>query len=225
MLSTVTPDSEFHVVLDDDEGRAAFPVEGPQPFFRSASMVRLTPPAGSSSITSSAASADFVVATQAAGFRQRREGLSFRLTWPRLGVRPLKRVAPGSHRLTARRKAIYVMRYGISFWSHRIFWLARRIGQPWLYIGWARGARLLSGHRLFPRQDGSAFAMVRPSGCRKRELTAGRPAGQQAWRSRNRSRPPAAVRSAPPSPRRTARIPRAPGVHSCGGARCRDVPA
>src|SRR3546814_2429550 len=36
----------------------------------------------------------FVEQTQAAGFRQRREGLAYRLSWLRPGVRPSKRVAP-----------------------------------------------------------------------------------------------------------------------------------
>ncbi|MGR4863940.1 Coenzyme F420 hydrogenase/dehydrogenase, beta subunit C-terminal domain [Caulobacter sp. LARHSG274] len=37
-----------------------------------------------------------VVETQAAGFRHRREGLAYRLTWPRRGVRPRKRVTPSA---------------------------------------------------------------------------------------------------------------------------------
>jgi coenzyme F420-reducing hydrogenase beta subunit len=83
--------------------------------------------------------ADFVAGTQAAGFRQRREGLAFRLAWPRLGLRPWKRVAP-SLNLAARRMVIYAMRQQISAWSHRMFWLARRLHRPVLYIGWARMA-------------------------------------------------------------------------------------
>lgn len=81
--------------------------------------------------------ADFVVSTQAAGFRQRREGLSFRQTWVRLRVRPKKRVSSGSIPLSRQRKAIYIMRYGISWWSHRIFWLARVAHLPALYLTWA----------------------------------------------------------------------------------------
>lgn len=91
-------------------------------------------------ITLSSVDADFVVATQAAGFRQRREGLSFRLTWPRLGIRPRKRVRAGSHDLTSQRKMIYIMRYGISFWSHRVFLAARLLHFPRFYILWARAA-------------------------------------------------------------------------------------
>lgn len=82
--------------------------------------------------------ADFVVSTQAAGFRQRRQGLSFRQTWARPHIRPRKRVLPGSIPLSRHRKAVYLMRYGISWWSHRIFWLARATRLPALYIGWAR---------------------------------------------------------------------------------------
>lgn len=80
----------------------------------------------------------FVVSTQAAGFRQRREGLAFRLSLPRFGMRPRKRVSAARHRLGARRKMIYGMRFGISFWSHRVFWLARRMHMPGLYLNWAR---------------------------------------------------------------------------------------
>ncbi|OHV77350.1 Coenzyme F420 hydrogenase/dehydrogenase, beta subunit C-terminal domain [Rhizobium sp. LCM 4573] len=89
----------------------------------------------------------FIIATQAAGFRQRREGLSFRLTWPRLGIRPRKRVVPGSHALSVQRKTIYTMRYAISHWSHRVFWLARWLKWPQLYFAWARVA-LASYHGL-----------------------------------------------------------------------------
>ncbi|MEF0943702.1 Coenzyme F420 hydrogenase/dehydrogenase, beta subunit C-terminal domain [Rhizobium sp. BR 362] len=81
---------------------------------------------------------DFVIATQAAGFRQRREGLAFRLSWPRWGLRPRKRVTAAKSGLSARRRMIYAMRYEISLWSHRVFWLARRLHWPGLYITWAR---------------------------------------------------------------------------------------
>jgi len=84
--------------------------------------------------------AEFVAATQAAGLRHRREGLAYRLTWSRGGIRPIKRVAPDRHGHTLRRKLIYRMRAGIAFWSHRVFWLARLTGQPRLYIAWARAA-------------------------------------------------------------------------------------
>src|SRR3546814_10766655 len=62
----------------------------------------------------------FVEQTQAAGFRQRREGLAYRLSWLRHGVRPRKRVAPASHGLPRRRKLIYRVRNHIALWSHRI---------------------------------------------------------------------------------------------------------
>lgn len=84
--------------------------------------------------------ADFVVSTQAAGFRQRREGLSFRQTWVRPRVRPCKRVLPGSLAIRKHRKAIYLVRYGISWWSHRVFWLARATRLPALYTAWARAS-------------------------------------------------------------------------------------
>lgn len=81
---------------------------------------------------------EFIRQTQAAGFRQRREGLAFRLTWPRSGIRPKKRVAPDATGLSLRRKLVYFMRFQISAWSHRMFWLARRLGRPGLYVRWAR---------------------------------------------------------------------------------------
>lgn len=84
--------------------------------------------------------ADFVISTQAAGFRQRRQGLAYRLTWLRLGIRPRKRVQPDNRQLGARRKLIYHMRYAISFWSHRVFRAARLLRWPGLYIFWARNA-------------------------------------------------------------------------------------
>lgn len=82
--------------------------------------------------------ADFVEQTQAAGFRQRREGLAYRLSWRRRGVHPLKRVDPSSRGLPLRRKLIYRMRHHIAVWSHRVFHLARRLNWPTLYLGWAR---------------------------------------------------------------------------------------
>ena len=83
---------------------------------------------------------EFVERTQAAGLRQRREGLAYRLCWPRRGVRPHKRVAPDARTPTSRRKLIYRMRSLITVWSHRVFWLARRTGRPAIYTRWARTA-------------------------------------------------------------------------------------
>lgn len=84
--------------------------------------------------------ATFVEQTQAAGFRQRREGLAYRLTWATDGVQPIKRVAPDADLPTKSRKLIYRIRYLISKWSHRMFWLARVLQMPQLYIRWARWA-------------------------------------------------------------------------------------
>ena len=81
--------------------------------------------------------ADYVANTQAAGLRQRREGLAYRLSWRRHGLRPRKRLA-ASTELPLRRKLIYRLRYAISAWSHRMFWLARRLQTPSLYLVWAR---------------------------------------------------------------------------------------
>src|SRR5215217_2446490 len=82
----------------------------------------------------------FVAQTQAAGFRQRREGLAYRLSWGRRGVQPRKRVVPDAHTPTPRRKLMYCLRYGISTWSHRVFWCARWMHTPHVYLRWARMA-------------------------------------------------------------------------------------
>ena len=78
--------------------------------------------------------------TQAAGFRQRREGLAYRLAWERRGVQPRKRVAPDASKPTPRRKLLYRMCYGISTCSHRVFWCARLLHTPHVYLRWARMA-------------------------------------------------------------------------------------
>ena len=83
--------------------------------------------------------ADFVIQTQAAGFRQRREGLAYRLSWRRSSKAPPKRVDP-SRDLTRRRKLIYRTRAGVSRWSDRIFLLAKALRWPKIYIAWARTA-------------------------------------------------------------------------------------
>ncbi|MFN3651624.1 MAG: Coenzyme F420 hydrogenase/dehydrogenase, beta subunit C-terminal domain [Armatimonadota bacterium] len=80
---------------------------------------------------------DFIHRTQAAGFRQRREGLAYRLLWPKRGLRPRKRVTP-TFRIAARRRLIYHMRALISAGSHRLAWLAARTGHPEIYVRWAR---------------------------------------------------------------------------------------
>jgi coenzyme F420-reducing hydrogenase beta subunit len=85
-----------------------------------------------------AVDAEFIVQTQAAGFRQRREGLAYRLTWPKKGIRPRKRVAP-SNSEPLKRKLIYRMRAHISAWSHRTFWLARSMRRPTIYTSWGSG--------------------------------------------------------------------------------------
>lgn len=82
--------------------------------------------------------ADFVAATQAAGFRQRREGLAYRLTWARRGIRPIKRVAPSAAGIGWRRKLVYRTRAAISRGSHRMARLAAATGRPQIYVGWAR---------------------------------------------------------------------------------------
>jgi len=84
--------------------------------------------------------AEFVHATQAAGFRHRREGLSLRLSRARQGLRVRKRTAARRHAATPRRRAVYRLRALISAWSHRLFLAARLGGCPALYTRCARGA-------------------------------------------------------------------------------------
>jgi coenzyme F420-reducing hydrogenase beta subunit len=81
--------------------------------------------------------ADFIVRTQAAGLRHRRDGLAFRLSWRRSGIVPRKRVTPSSD-LPFRRKLVYRLRYGIARWSHRMFRLAKSLHWPALYTSWSR---------------------------------------------------------------------------------------
>ncbi|MFK3891105.1 Coenzyme F420 hydrogenase/dehydrogenase, beta subunit C-terminal domain [Sphingomonas sp. NPDC079357] len=103
--------------------------------------------------------AGFVEQTQAAGFRHRREGLAYRLTWRRGGdaVRPVKRVAP-SAALPVRRKLVYRMRHMIARDSHRIARVALRTGRTGLYTGWAR--RVLAVYRAVAWSHGRLGAWV-----------------------------------------------------------------
>lgn len=82
----------------------------------------------------------FIQDTQAAGFRQRREGLAYRLGWrpPRIELK--KRTRGQVHGLSARRKLIYRSRYLISRWSHRVFAAARAGELPTIYVLWAKAA-------------------------------------------------------------------------------------
>ena len=81
--------------------------------------------------------AEFIVRTQAAGLRHRRDGLAYRLSWRRRGIVARKRVAPSSD-LPFRRKLVYRSRYGIARWSHRMFRLAKTLHWPALYTSWAQ---------------------------------------------------------------------------------------
>jgi coenzyme F420-reducing hydrogenase beta subunit len=84
--------------------------------------------------------AGFVKETQAAGLRQRREGLVYRLAWKPPAFPLRKRVEGDASGLPMRRKLIYRMRYSISRWSHPMFALGRITGLPALYTWWARTA-------------------------------------------------------------------------------------
>lgn len=82
--------------------------------------------------------AELAESTQAAGFRQRREGLAYRLTWAIKGIIPVKRVKPDSENILNSRKRIYRMRYYISKWSHILFRIASIMKIHWIYLLWAR---------------------------------------------------------------------------------------
>jgi coenzyme F420-reducing hydrogenase beta subunit len=81
--------------------------------------------------------AEFIVRTQAAGLRHRRDGLAYRLSWRRRGIRPAKRAAPSTD-LPLRRKLVYRLRYAIARWSHPMLRLARAARTPAIYLVWAR---------------------------------------------------------------------------------------
>jgi hypothetical protein len=81
--------------------------------------------------------ADFIVRTQAAGLRHRRDGLAYRLTWRKGRLAPPKRVQQ-SAKLPVRRKLVYRLRYLIARWSHPVLRVARSARMPFLYTGWAR---------------------------------------------------------------------------------------
>jgi coenzyme F420-reducing hydrogenase beta subunit len=98
----------------------------------------ITEAIGEGRLTLEPVSGDFVSQTQAAGFRQRREGLAYRLTWARGRSRTRKRVEPDALTPAFQRKIIYRMRYLISAGSHRMFRLARTRKAPGFYLGWAR---------------------------------------------------------------------------------------
>jgi coenzyme F420-reducing hydrogenase beta subunit len=107
----------------------------------------------------------FVARTQAAGLRQRREGLAYRLSWgSRRGVRPRKRVAPDARAPSARRKLVYRMRALISAWSHRVFWLARATRRPGVYLWWARAA--LTVYHALAYARGPLGALLQRAGLR-----------------------------------------------------------
>ncbi|MEJ1164851.1 Coenzyme F420 hydrogenase/dehydrogenase, beta subunit C-terminal domain [Variovorax sp. CCNWLW186] len=111
--------------------------------------------------------AAFLAQTQAAGFRQRREGLAYRLSWRRRAWRrgvlqPVKRVPPG-RALPWRRKLIYRMRAAITRWSRQLFAATRRAGGRSLYVHWARGALSLYHALAYSRgRIGSWVARLAP---------------------------------------------------------------
>lgn len=85
-----------------------------------------------------AVDAEFVRQTQAAGFRQRREGLAYRLSLRgSRRVRPVKRVEPDATAVPLRRKLVYRSRRAISRWSDRIFLAGRALRSRRLFLSWS----------------------------------------------------------------------------------------
>lgn len=102
--------------------------------------------------------AGFVARTQAAGLRQRREGLAYRLARHRGAVSPVKRVPADADAPTPQRRLVYRIRKGISAWSHRVFRLSRATRVRGLYIAWARTA--LMAYQAFAYHRGRWGALV-----------------------------------------------------------------
>jgi coenzyme F420-reducing hydrogenase beta subunit len=92
-----------------------------------------------------------VKATQAAGLRQRREGLAYRLAILPPGIKLQKRVLPALD-IPASRRLTYRLRYYISKWSHSMFRFAAQSNYPAIYVIWAKCAsavyRKLHYHRV-----------------------------------------------------------------------------
>jgi coenzyme F420-reducing hydrogenase beta subunit len=95
---------------------------------------------GSGRLTLQPVDTEFIVRTQEAGLRHRREGLAYRLTWKKRGLVPRKRVVPMAAGLSWRRKLVYRTRAAISRWSHIMARLARTMAMPRIYTVWARTA-------------------------------------------------------------------------------------
>jgi coenzyme F420-reducing hydrogenase beta subunit len=107
-------------------------------------------------------SADFIVETQAAGLRHRREGLAYRLSWRGRRLRPPKRVTP-SGALPLRRKIVFRLRYHVAKWSHRFFRLARAAHSPRIYLVWARSVLRIYQAAAWSRgRIGKAFDWLLP---------------------------------------------------------------
>jgi coenzyme F420-reducing hydrogenase beta subunit len=81
---------------------------------------------------------DFLAKTQAAGLRQRREGLAYRLAKRGNRATPGKRVAPDPSGGGWKRRRIYDLRRLITYGSHRVFGVSRRWHAYWIYRFWAR---------------------------------------------------------------------------------------
>ncbi len=114
--------------------------------------------------------ADFIIETQAAGLRHRREGLAYRLRIapPALPLR--KRVVPGGEGLPFRRKLVYRSRRWISAGSHRVLAFARLSGWRGLYLRWARLAlRCYEGFAYLRGPVGKIMRRFEPAGTRDQD--------------------------------------------------------
>jgi coenzyme F420-reducing hydrogenase beta subunit len=80
---------------------------------------------------------DFLARTQAAGLRQRREGLAYRLHLHQRNFTPRKRVRADSHAGGWKRRRIYALRMTISRWSHPVYFVASKLRAYWIYRCWA----------------------------------------------------------------------------------------
>jgi coenzyme F420-reducing hydrogenase beta subunit len=101
---------------------------------------------------------EFIIATQAAGFRQRREGLAYRLTWRKRGLKAKKRVTPARPD-SMRRRCIYRLRAMITKGSHRVFRLASELNAPSLFTTW--GKLMVSMYHSFAYSEGGLGRLLK----------------------------------------------------------------
>lgn len=115
--------------------------------------------------------AGFVQRTQAAGLRQRREGLAYRLSWgregplarlwPRQRLQARKRVAADPRALPRPRRLLYRIRAHVSRWSPRVYAAASALRWQAFYLAWAHGILALYHGLAYSRgRLGEALARI-----------------------------------------------------------------